>query len=57
MNVEKTTHVLFEKRTVAELSNFEMENINGGATPTLALASSEPCAVALFAAMVYLSGL
>ncbi len=56
MNVEKTTCALFEKRTVAELSDWELTDVNGGSTPgCLALASSEPCAIGLFAAMVYLS--
>lgn len=55
MNVETKTCVLFEKRTVAELSDLELIDVNGGSTPgCLALASSEPCAIGLFAAMVYI---
>jgi len=30
-----TSELLFEKRTVAELSEAEMMNVDGGATPTI----------------------
>ena len=54
MNVEKTTSVLFEKRTVAELTDDEMINVDGG-TSTFVLASSELCPMAGVPLFIYLT--
>ena len=34
----------FNKAAVAELNDFQMGDVNGGATPALLIASSGPCA-------------
>jgi lactobin A/cerein 7B family class IIb bacteriocin len=45
------TNNLFEKRTIAELTEAEMINVDGGATPTVIVTSSTWCvAGAIFVA-------
>ena len=52
-----TSEILFEKRTIAELSIDEMESVNGGATPAaLAAASSSYCAGVAIAAGIFVVG-
>ncbi len=58
MNAEilKTKEIaLFEKRTVAELSDLEMSQVDGGTTTVCVLASSEPCGLLLAAALVHIA--
>jgi len=52
-----TSELLFEKRTIAELSIDEMELVDGGATPAvIAAASSTYCVGVGIAAGVFVVG-
>jgi lactobin A/cerein 7B family class IIb bacteriocin len=53
MNVETKISMLFEKRTVAELSDIEMLEVDGGSTPAV-VASSAVCVRVAVAVATYL---
>lgn len=58
--ISTNTTPLFEKRTVAELSELEMMHVDGGSTIACAMwaagASSEVCGAAVAVAIIYVFG-